>query len=77
MTAPNDGGPAFPILEASQNQSTGDTIVFQAYTLGLSVRDYFAAKAMQTLLADPTCELDDLGDNAYAIAETMLKARQA
>ena len=43
---------------------------------GMTLRDYFAAKAMQALL--PIYESDpsfDLGKRAYNTAEAMLKAR--
>jgi hypothetical protein len=61
-----EGGPAFPV-------KAFDNMQFK----GMSLRDYFAAKAMQSLLREPNCEMDELGDNAYFIADTMLKARSA
>jgi hypothetical protein len=68
----DDGGPAFPAPELGR-QDYGQPGAYP----GMSLRDYFAAKAMQALLSDPTCELDDLGDNAYVIADAMLEARKA
>lgn len=64
----NDGGPAFP--NAIDNSG------------GISVRDYFAAKAMNALIIDK----DELGillhkgaewisEEAYRLADAMLKAR--
>ena len=64
MTNSKDGGPAFP---------TG-------LRTGMTLRDYFAAKAMQGYLAaDPTfeCDLHEVADMAYEQADAMLKARQA
>jgi hypothetical protein len=47
----------------------------------MSLRDYFAAKAMQGLLAsDIECGPDDVAsvvESAYILADAMLKARQA
>jgi hypothetical protein len=54
---------------------------------GMTLRDYFAAKAMQGLLANPKLQKEILAqggcmsgwieDSAYAFADAMLKARQA
>lgn len=38
--------PAYPCPSVSQNQTTGETVVHQTYG-GMSLRDYFAAKAMR------------------------------
>lgn len=47
--------------------------------LGMSLRDYMAAKAMQAFLSDPGWRQDmDFEDTAYAaylMAEAMIKAR--
>lgn len=45
---------------------------------GMSLRDYFAAKAMQGMNANPYCDdydFDKIADMAYAQAEAMLAAR--
>jgi hypothetical protein len=75
-----DGGPAFPIPDVSQNQATGETVVHQSFS-GITVRDYFAAKAMGGILADPNVKLDGnrptfLADLAYTVADAMLAARE-
>jgi hypothetical protein len=45
---------------------------------GMTLRDYFAAKAMQGMLADPnTPEIIDIAGAAYEVADAMLRARQA
>lgn len=49
---------------------------------GMNLRDYFAAKAMQGLQANPTDEvmntgLDAIAQYAYEQADAMLKAREA
>ena len=44
---------------------------------GMTLRDYFAAKAMQGMMVDvdqPEC--DYIAENAYKMADSMLKARQ-
>jgi hypothetical protein len=71
----NTGGPAFP------------TPAHNLKNDGMTLRDYFAAKAMQGLLASHWCEVAremtpstgerTLADDAYAIANAMLKAREA
>ena len=43
---------------------------------GMTLRDYFAAKAMQTLV-EKYSHNGDVARNAYNIADAMLKAREA
>ena len=48
------------------------------YRDGMTLRDYFAAKAMQGMMVDvhiPDC--DYIAKTAYEIADAMLKAREA
>lgn len=75
MSAPiNTGGPAFPSgLESGHMAPLHN---------GMNLRDYFAAKAMQGLQANPTDEvmntgLDAIAQYAYEQADAMLKAREA
>lgn len=64
----NDGGPAFPL------QSIGPD--FPPGYAGMSLRDYFAAKAMHALVQERCFPYDiDTGRLAYEIADAMLKAR--
>ena len=66
----NDGGPAFPL------QSIGPD--FAPGYAGMTLRDYFAAKAMQGYCAmdgSIDCNADDIAADAYAIADAMLAAR--
>ena len=59
------GGPAFPIkgpIMTSDEQ-------------GMTLRDYFAAKAMQARAQKYSHE-GDVSRNAYKIADAMLKARE-
>ena len=71
-----DGGPAFPI-----NNNDVITIVTNNgnHPEGMSLRDYFAAKAMQAMSANPGCNSYSLGEIAelsYKQADEMLKARE-
>ncbi len=51
---------------------------------GMTLRDYFAAKAMQGLLSDPDWRtnedfegIEGIAFEAYAMADAMMKAREA
>lgn len=50
------------------------------YKDGMTLRDYFAAKAMQALLASPNCPMDiresALAASAYSTADAMMRARE-
>ena len=59
---PTDGGAAFPVAHTYLVQS------------GMSLRDYFAAKAMQALAQGNY--FDATARQAYMIADAMLKARE-
>ena len=72
MNTINDGGFAFPVWELNGNgqpEMTG---------FGLSARDYFAAKAMQGLLAARGRyeNYREIASDAYLLADAMLKARE-
>ncbi len=62
----NTGGPAFP----TPRYERGDM-----YSLGMTLRDYFAAKAMQGILFEGLDE-NQTARHAYEIADAMLKARE-
>jgi len=66
----NTGGPAFPTTKPLE--SWGDP------NQGMTLRDYFAAKAMQGLLSDPALKRpwSVFAKDAYDMADAMLKARQ-
>ena len=44
---------------------------------GMTLRDYFAAKAMQALLGYEESTLENDAEVAYMMADAMLKAREA
>jgi hypothetical protein len=51
--------------------------VRETYHAGMSLRDYFAAKAMQSLLTNPeilTMGIGRIANQAYRIADAMIEA---
>jgi hypothetical protein len=75
-----DGGQAFPSVAERVGQDT-----YKLLTQGgMTLRDYFAAKAMQGWLAgwpdDAPCDTDErklkVALFAYSVADAMLKARK-
>ena len=46
---------------------------------GMSLKDYFAAKALQGMIAEPSLKAtpEEFAQKAYQLAEAMLKAREA
>jgi hypothetical protein len=44
---------------------------------GMTLRDYFAARAMQGLVSKSSYDFTDIAKCAYLIADAMLKAREA
>lgn len=74
----NTGGPAFPGLHPSKECHYQDA--------GMTLRDYFAAKAMTTMFypkimesirTDEDLDCLEVAGFAYAMADAMLKAREA
>lgn len=60
----NDGGPAFPCETPNE--------IFS----GMTLRDYFAAKAMQTLIVETNLtSYAEVVDHAYQMADAMLAER--
>ncbi len=65
----DDGGPAFP------GQVDHGPAGIESF-VGMTLRDYFAAKAMQGLLASEVEALiNEFAEKAYAMADAMLEAR--
>ena len=67
MTNTNTGGPAFQVSRLHR----GD------YNNGMTLRDYFAAKALKTFSDDTDELMMENATKAYKQADAMLKARQA
>jgi hypothetical protein len=78
MNNTNTGGPAFPLAGAVFKGTNGQGMGIEA-SLGMTLRDYFAAKAMTGLLAnnDLGWGIDEYVRYAYKVADSMLKARQS
>jgi hypothetical protein len=74
MSDTNTGGPAFPCewdYIGSKREAAN----------GMTLRDYFAAKAMQSFTADVGWKSDqqwfeEIAEGAYRQADAMLKARK-
>jgi hypothetical protein len=64
----NDGGPAFPISFEGDKPMT--------VSLGISIRDYFAASALQGMNLDGEFSYQTYATDAYLMADAMLKARE-
>jgi hypothetical protein len=86
MAKTNTGGPAFPVFP--------DTAIGHAGAFrGMTMRDYFAAKAMQSLIAGSFTEIgqegieanrqtfqnieDLMAETSYKYADAMLRARES
>lgn len=73
----NDGGPAFPLIGTH----------YDVLSIGVTLRDYFAAKAMQGIVshldkieatgraAGDRCQTRFIAETAYQIADAMIAAR--
>ena len=64
----NDGGPAFPTMDPNEHYRL----------MGMTLRDYFAAAALQGSIAcvGSGGDWNDFAKDAYIIADAMLKARE-
>lgn len=78
MSEIKDGGAAFPLTGTQWNPDR-DAYEVSPVSDGMSLRDYFAAKAMAGIVANPDTwgesTHDGLSVRAYAIADAMLRAR--
>lgn len=56
----------------------GDAFPRSTAAHGMTLRDWFAGKALQGFLSDPTMDgtPEDYADSAYRFADAMLKARR-
>ena len=75
-----DGGPAFPVLPPLDDIGQHPT-GYPYPEPGMDLRDYFAAKALQGLMASfagcaPFPSPRQFAKDAYAQADAMLKARE-
>lgn len=74
MSTQNNGGPAFPYSGVHK----GDKVNLIVDSHGMTLRDYFAAKAMQARLSNPQWLASDerTALDAYQVADAMLRARE-
>ena len=76
MSAVNDGGPAFPMafqsLDRQGNPDSSPNVEW-----GMTLRDYFAAKALAGMCADSEISgsAEAYAESAYKFADAMLAAR--
>lgn len=68
MSTINTGGPAFPNMLKS-----GDLAISEG---GMTLRDYFAGKAMPQLLGGAPLDVEQAAKTAYLLADAMLAARE-
>lgn len=79
MSKTNDGGPAFPVVSE-----------IMGHCSGMTMRDYFAAKVLPSIYSSAMAEASEgsglfsdpgwrigLAMDAYAMADAMLRAREA
>jgi sirohydrochlorin ferrochelatase len=72
-----DGGQAFPGITSSWGDEGRDEQPHLEGTSGMSLRDYFAAKAMQAYIAHHP-DTDDfiIARLSYALADAMIEVRE-
>jgi hypothetical protein len=75
--------PAFPLYsELEEKNYMGQNIVTREINNGMTLRDYFATKAMQGICVNAGrnaftfSALDEIAASAYNIADAMLKQRE-
>ena len=72
------GGRAFPCDSIVERDEVGHLHGFEVSSGGMTLRDYFAAKAMQGIISSE-CNygaFGDLASDAYCVADAMLEARE-
>ena len=75
MSTIDNGGPAFPSKKRVYRAGY-ETNEFEPVG-GMTLRDYFAAKAMQGMMAGNwNTNYDDWAKHAYILADAMIKARK-
>ena len=67
MITKHTGGTAFPY---------GEKNITLRHSEGMTLRDYFAAKAMQAIFSRNAYSITQVAGEAYDIADAMLRERQ-
>ncbi len=83
MKKQNTGGRAFPVDCVVERDEEGRLHGFEVSSGGMTLRDYFAAKAMQAMISNPLI-IDNDSDGAvnyaasaaYKFADAMLLTRE-
>jgi hypothetical protein len=76
----NTGGPAFPhVADLVQHSPNGGITTKPITSNGMTLRDYFAAKALEQrgFIVRPYDTTDETAKDCYRMADAMLKAREA
>jgi galactose-1-phosphate uridylyltransferase len=73
--------PAFPSKQKALMIKSEHIDIASEYEIehnGMTLRDYFAAKAMQALISEPSLKatMDEFAHRAYQIADIMMEERQ-
>ena len=82
MKTPDDGGSAFPVpITFNPNDNTPVHAGMYFDGNGMTLRDYFAAKALQMIVINDTSQrpenfLQYYSEGAYAWADAMIEARK-
>ena len=76
MSTDSNGGFAFPQTQAEWRDSDGGLV--HEVTGGMTLRDYFAARALTLVSASSKADrsVEEITNRAYRIADAMLKARE-
>ncbi len=69
------GGPAFPRPLKKYDSSLNEYYLDHENYPGMTLRDYFAAKAMQGIVGKDFSEAEFISKHSYKIADAMLKER--
>lgn len=81
MNTKDNGGPAFPHNGSVKQEGVGEFTVY--WGNGMSLRDYFAAKALNGMISSAAIvdrtgiDKDSWATIAYSFADAMLKARES
>jgi hypothetical protein len=80
MTTKDKSGPAFPAeFVKYKPMEVGNNLPIMEKSPGMTLRDYFAAKALQGLLCDGNvrANIDAFAQSSYRLADAMMEARKA
>lgn len=78
MSNPKDGGPAFPVITPGFAVEGGHIVYPQLESWGMSLRDWFAGKALSGILGNHEIDFNpkDAAEWAYKHADAMIVERE-